>query len=83
MLANDMKEVREMKKYIITWLQSSERIPGKPSEVRTFEDTYTALTLPLAIGQWQARCYTNAEIVGVQLVEGKGAAYGKAVVAWC
>lgn len=69
MLANDIKEVREMKKFIITWQQTSERIPGTPSEVRTFEDTYTALTLPLAIGQWQARCYTNAEVVSVRLVE--------------
>ena len=69
MLAQDIKEVREMKKYIITWRQTSERIPGKPSEVRTFEDTYTALNLPLAVGQWQAKCYTNAEIVAVQFVE--------------
>ena len=58
-----------MKKYIIEWRQSSERIPGKPSTVQTFEDTFTALTLPLAVGQWCAKCYCNAEIVAVRLVE--------------
>ena len=58
-----------MKRFIIEWRQTSERIPGKPSEVRTFEDTYTALTLPLAIGQWCGECYANAEIVAVRLVE--------------
>ena len=58
-----------MKKFIIMWRQTSERIPGKPSTVQTFEDTCTALTLPLAVGQWQARCYCNAEIVAVRLVE--------------
>lgn len=67
-----------MKKYIVTWRQERERLPGTPSEVRTFEDTYTALTLPLAIGQWSAACYANAEIVAVRLVEtaqtGKGVA---------
>ena len=63
-----------MKKYIVTWRQSSERIPGKPSTVQTFEDVFHAVTLPLAIGQWQAKCYINAELVGVQLVEGKGKA---------
>jgi hypothetical protein len=63
-----------VKKFIVTWRQSSERIPGKPSTVQTFEDVYIALTLPLAIGQWQAKCYTNAEIVAVQLVESKGKA---------
>jgi len=67
-----------MRKFIVTWRQSSERIPGKPSTVQTFEDVFTALTLPLAIGQWQAKCYCNAEIVAVRLVEtaqtGKGVA---------
>ena len=63
-----------MKRYIIEWRQTSERIPGKASEGRTFEDAYTALTLPLAVGQWCAKCYVNAEIVGVQLVESKGTA---------
>ena len=58
-----------MKKYLVTWRQERERLLGAPSEVRTFEDTYTALTLPLAVGQWQARCYVNAEIVAVRLVE--------------
>ena len=58
-----------MKKYIVTWRQERERLPGAPSTVHTFEDTYTALTLPLAVGQWQARCYCNAEIVAVRLVE--------------
>ena len=70
-----------MKRYIIEWRQTSERIPGKPSEVRTFEDAYTALTLPLAIGQWCGECYVNAEIVAVRLVEGNGTAKGKAVTA--
>ena len=66
-----------MRKYIITWRQSSERIPGKPSTVQTFEDVYIALTLPLAVGQWQAKCYVNAEIVAVQLVESKGVRDGR------
>lgn len=70
-----------MKKYIVTWRQSSERIPGKPSTVQTFEDVFHAVTLPLAIGQWQAKCYANAEIVAVRLVEGNGTAKGKAVTA--
>ena len=63
-----------MKKYIIEWRQESNRIPGAPSTVKTFEDVFHAVTLPLAIGQWQARCYCNAELVGVQLFEGKGKA---------
>ncbi len=70
-----------MKRYIIEWRQTSERIPGKPSEVRTFEDAFTALNLPMAVGKWQAKCYANAEIVAVRLVEGNGTAKGKAVTA--
>ena len=66
-----------MKKFVVTWRQSSERIPGAPSTVQTFEDVFTAVTLPLAIGQWQAKCYINAEIVGVQLVESKGVRDGR------
>ena len=66
-----------MRRYIVTWRQESERIPGKPSTVQTFEDTFTALTLPLAVGQWQAKCYCNAEIVGVHLVESKGVRDGR------
>ena len=30
-----------------------------------------------AVGQWQAKCYTNAEIVGVHLVESKGGRDGR------
>ena len=60
-----------MKKYLVEWRQESERIPGKPSTVHTFEDVFTALTLPLAVGQWCAKCYANAEIVGVHLVENR------------
>ena len=52
-----------MKKYLIEWRQLREGFEHR------FEDTFTALTLPLAVGQWQAKCYTNAEIVAVQLVE--------------
>ena len=66
-----------MKRFIITWRQERERLPGTPSTVQTFEDTFTALTLPLAVGQWQAKCYTNAEIVGVHLVESKGGRDGR------
>ena len=40
-------------------------------------DPQEAATLPLAVGQWQAKCYVNAEIVGVQLVEGKGVRDGR------
>ena len=61
-----------MKKYIVTWRQERERLPGTPSTVQTFEDVFHAVTLPLAIGQWQTKCYTNAEIVAVRLVENKG-----------
>lgn len=69
MLANDIKEVREMKKYIITWRQTSERTSGTPSEVRTFEDVFHAVNLPMAVGAWCGKCYANAEIVAVRLVE--------------
>ena len=78
MLANDIKDVREMKKYIVTWRQERERLPGKPSEVRTFEDVFHAVNLPMAVGAWCGMCYANAEIVAVRLVEtaqtGKGVA---------
>ena len=66
-----------MKKFIITWRQTSERIPGKPSTVQTFGGVFQAVTLPLAIGQWQAKCYINAEIVGVQLIESRGVRDGR------
>ena len=66
-----------MHRFLILWRQESNRIPGKPSVVQTFEDTFTALTLPLAVGQWCAKCYVNAEIVSVQLVESKGVRDGR------
>ncbi len=67
-----------MKKYIIEWRQTSERTSGTPSEVRTFEDVFCAVNLPMAVGAWCGKCYANAEIVAVRLVEtaqtGKGVA---------
>lgn len=55
-----------MKKYLVEWRQLREGCEHR------FEDTFVALTLPLAIGQWQTKCYCSAEIVAVQLVESKG-----------
>ncbi len=61
-----------MKRYIITWRQCAERISGHADKWQTFEDTFHAVTLPMAVGAWCGKCYANAEIVAVQLVESKG-----------